>query len=106
MLPKHWWEGQDAQGKKRDISATTLEIPLGSGPYRDQGDSSPAVPSCSSGCKDHWGKDLPVNIGQNNFDELRFDYFRDDLPVAIEAFKADADRLDAGEQRQGMGDLL
>ena len=39
--------------------------------------------------KDHWGKDLPVNIGQNNFDEMRWDYFRDDLP-AREAFKTDA----------------
>ncbi len=34
VLPKHWWEGTDAQGRKRDITATTLEIPLGSGPYR------------------------------------------------------------------------
>src|SRR5262249_54414071 len=30
VLPKHWWEGQDAQGRQRDVSATTLEIPLGS----------------------------------------------------------------------------
>ena len=34
VLPKHWWEGTDPQGRKRDISATTLEMPLGSGPYR------------------------------------------------------------------------
>src|SRR5690606_30374508 len=34
VLPKHWWEGNDEQGRKRDISATTLEKPLGSGPYR------------------------------------------------------------------------
>ena len=34
VLPKHWWEGVDASGKKRDISATTLEPPLGSGAYR------------------------------------------------------------------------
>ena len=34
MLPKHWWEGTDSEGRKRDISATTLEKPLGSGPYR------------------------------------------------------------------------
>ena len=34
VLPKHWWEGTDSDGKKRDISATTLEKPLGSGPYR------------------------------------------------------------------------
>ena len=87
VLPKHWWEGTDAQGKKRDITATTLEIPLGSGPYR--------IKKFEAGrslvlerVKDYWGKDLPINIGQNNFDELRWDFFRDDLP-AREAFKAD-----------------
>ena len=44
VLPKHWWEGTDSQGRKRDISATTLEKPMGSGPYRikqfDSGRSS------------------------------------------------------------------
>ena len=34
VLPKHWWEGTDAQGRKRDVTATTLEPPLGSGAYR------------------------------------------------------------------------
>src|ERR1044071_8309079 len=34
ILPKHWWEGADKNGKKRDITQTTLESPLGSGPYR------------------------------------------------------------------------
>ena len=33
VLPKHWWEGTDAKGKKRDVTQTTLEPPLGSGPY-------------------------------------------------------------------------
>ena len=39
--------------------------------------------------KDYWGKDLNVNVGRDNFDELRFEYFRD-ATVALEAFKADA----------------
>lgn len=34
ILPKHWWEGTDANGKQRDIASGTLEPPLGSGPYR------------------------------------------------------------------------
>ena len=34
VLPKHYWEGTDSQGRKRDISHTTLEPPFGSGPYR------------------------------------------------------------------------
>ena len=37
VLPKHWWEGTDAKGKKRDVTQTTLEPPLGSGPYRLEG---------------------------------------------------------------------
>ncbi len=87
VLPKHWWEGTDAQGKKRDITATTLEIPLGSGPYRIK-EFVAGRSLVLERVKDYWGKDIPVNIGQNNFDELRWDFFRDDLP-AREAFKAD-----------------
>ena len=54
-----------------------------------QGVRRPAAPSSTSACKDYWGKDLNVNIGRDNFDELRFEYFRD-ATVALEAFKADA----------------
>jgi len=70
VLPKHWWEGTDKNGKKRDIGATTLEPPLGSGPYRIK-DFSPGRTLVLERVKDYWGEKLPVNIGQNNFDELR-----------------------------------
>jgi microcin C transport system substrate-binding protein len=87
ILPKHYWEGTDASGKKRDIAASTLEPPLGSGAYK--------VKSVNAGrsisyerVPDYWGKDLPVNIGSNNFDELRYEYFRDET-VELEALKAD-----------------
>jgi microcin C transport system substrate-binding protein len=88
VLPKHWWEGADKNGKKRDIGETTLEPPLGSSTYRIK-DFSPGRSIAYERVKDHWGKDLNVNIGRSNFDELRFEYFRDTL-VALEAFKADA----------------
>ena len=87
ILPKLWWQGTDQNGKKRDIGETTLEPPLGSGPYR--------IKSFSAGrevvyerVKDYWGRALNVRIGRDNFDELRFEYFRD-TTVALEAFKAD-----------------
>ena len=48
--------------------------------------------------KEYWGKDLNVNIGRDNFDELRFEYFRDST-VAIEAFKADMS-MALGEHRK------
>jgi microcin C transport system substrate-binding protein len=87
VLPKHYWEGTDSQGRKRDISATTLEKPLGSGPYRIK-DFVAGRSIVLERVKDYWGANQPVRIGQENFDEMRFEFFRDNL-VALEAFKAD-----------------
>jgi microcin C transport system substrate-binding protein len=87
VLPKHYWEGTDSEGRKRDISATTLEKPLGSGPYRIKEFVAGRSVKLER-VKDYWGAKVPVQVGQNNFDELRFEFFRDNL-VALEAFKAD-----------------
>ncbi|AMA60520.1 extracellular solute-binding protein [Bradyrhizobium sp. CCGE-LA001] len=87
VLPKHWWEGTDAQGRKRDVSATTLEVPLGSGPYKVK-EFVAGRSIALERVKDYWGRDFAINVGRNNFDELRYEYFRDGT-VAIEAFKAD-----------------
>ena len=87
VLPKHWWEGTDASGKKRDVGATTLEPPLGNGAYRIK-EFVAGRSVVFERVKDYWGKDLNVNIGRDNFDELRIEYFRDDT-VALEAFKGD-----------------
>ena len=87
VLPKHWWEGTDDNGKKRDIGATTLEPPLGCGAYRIR-DFSPGREIVYERVPDYWGKALNVNIGRDNFDELRFEYLRD-TTVALEAFKGD-----------------
>ncbi len=77
--PRHYWE-------TRDISKTYLEPPLTSGPYR--------IKSLEAGrsityerVKDYWGKDLAINLGINNFDEIHYDFYRD-LTIAFEAFKA------------------
>jgi microcin C transport system substrate-binding protein len=79
ILSKAYWS-------KRDFEKTTLEPPLGSGPYK--------VESVTAGrsityrrLKDHWSAKLPVNVGRHNFDTIRFDYYRD-VTVALEAFKA------------------
>src|SRR6516162_2814139 len=84
VLPKHWWEGTDAAGRKRDVGATTLEPPLGNGAYRVK-DFVAGRTVVYERVKDYWGKDLNVNIGRDNFEELRFEYFRDST-VALEAF--------------------
>ena len=87
ILPKHWWEGTDANGKKRDVTQTTLEPPLGSGPYRIK-EFSPGRSITYEKVADYWGKDLNVVIGTRNFQQIRFEYFRDST-VAREAFKGD-----------------
>jgi microcin C transport system substrate-binding protein len=87
VLPKHWWEGTDASGKKRDITATTLEPPLGNGAYRIK-EFVPGRAVVYERVKDYWAKDIGVNLGRENFDEIRFEYFRDPT-IALEAFKAD-----------------
>ncbi len=86
ILPKHYWTGTDASGNQRDPMKTTLEPPLGSGAYRIR-TVAPGRTISYERVKDYWGKDLPVNRGMWNFDEVRFDYYRDDT-VALESFKA------------------
>jgi microcin C transport system substrate-binding protein len=86
ILPKHYWTGTDASGNPRDPLKTTLEPPLGSGPYRIK-EVKPGRSISYARVADYWGKDLPVNAGQWNYDEIRYEYYRDDT-VAFESFKA------------------
>lgn len=79
VLPKHWWQN-------RDFAKTTLEPPLGSGPYRIKTlDAGRSI--TYERVADYWGKDLAVNRGRHNFDTIRVDYYRD-ATVALQAFKA------------------
>lgn len=87
VLPKHWFEAAGAEGRTRDPAQTTLEKIVGSGPYRLDTFETGRVASYRR-VPDHWGRDLPVNRGKYNFDEIRFEYFRDST-VLLEAFKAD-----------------
>jgi microcin C transport system substrate-binding protein len=87
VLPKHWWTGKDADGKPRDIASGTLEPPLGDGVYKVKS-FVPGRTVAYERVKDYWGRKLPVNVGRNNFDEIRYEYYRDDT-VELEAFKAD-----------------
>jgi microcin C transport system substrate-binding protein len=73
ILAKHYW-------KDRDFGSTTLEPPLTSGPYRVV-DFEPGRYVVTERFKDYWGKDLPINVGQDNFDTQRYDYFLDDTVI-------------------------
>jgi microcin C transport system substrate-binding protein len=86
VLAKHFWTGKNAKGEPRDLGRSTLEPPLGSGPYR--------IKSVEAGrsmvyerVKDYWAKDLPAYRGFWNFDEIKYISFFDQTP-AFEAFKS------------------
>lgn len=86
ILPRHYWTAKGANGEVRDLQRTTLEHPLGSGPYR--------IKSVDTGrsityerVKDYWARNLPVRRGQYNFDEINVTMYRDDIPE-FEAVKA------------------
>jgi len=79
VLPKHYYE-------KRDFDKTTLEPPLGSGPYRvSKLDAGRSI--TYERVRNWWGENLPVNRGRFNVDRIRYDYYRDST-VALEAFKS------------------
>lgn len=78
VLPRAYWTN-------RDFEKTTLEAPLGSGPY--------VVESADAGrsityrrVEKHWSDDIPALKGQYNFARIRYDYYRDST-VSLEAFK-------------------
>lgn len=81
VLPKHYWQD-------KDFTTTTLEPPLGSGPYRIA-KVDPGRSITYERVADYWGRNLAVNKGRYNFDRLRFEYYRDPT-VALEAFKANS----------------
>ena len=79
VLPKHYWQD-------KDFTKTTLTPLLGSGPYTmAKVDSGRAIYYQRD--ENYWGKDLPINKGRHNFDQLVFEYYRDNT-VALEAFKS------------------
>jgi microcin C transport system substrate-binding protein len=79
VLSKAYWTSHD-------FDKTTLEAPLGSGPYKiDAVDAGRAI--AYRRVENYWAKDLPVNVGRNNYDVIRYDYYRDQT-IALEAFKA------------------
>ena len=83
ILPKHYWQS-------REFDKTTLEPPLGSGPYRVKRFEAGRFVELER-VTDYWGRDLPVNVGQNNFDLLRTDYFRDDTAIRLALKSGDLD---------------
>ncbi len=79
VLPSKWWAS-------RDFEKVSLEIPLGSSAYRvDSFDAGRSI--TYRRVADWWAKDLWMNRGRNNFETMRYEYYRD-VTVQFEAFKA------------------
>ena len=79
VLSKKYWSSHD-------FTKTTLDPPLGSGPYKIKS-VEPGRSITYQRVADYWGAELPVNKGRQNVDTIRYDYYRDGT-VALEAFKA------------------
>ncbi|MCB9958951.1 MAG: ABC transporter substrate-binding protein [Rhodospirillaceae bacterium] len=82
-MPRHWWE---EEGAGRDITRAWVDPMLGSGPYR--------LTQVRRGLRlryerveDYWADDLPVRVGQFNFDAIEYAYYRD-RNIQFEAFRA------------------
>ncbi|WP_287231501.1 MULTISPECIES: extracellular solute-binding protein [Vibrio] len=79
VLPEHFW-------KDKKFSEPLATPPVGSSAYKIA-DYKSGQSVTYSLVDDYWAKDLPVNVGRNNFKEVQYDYYRDDT-VMLEAFKA------------------
>ncbi len=80
VFPKH------AYSEERPFEKTSLEPPIGSGPYT-VGKIDPGRRFVFERDPNYWGAHLPVNRGFNNLDRVIYDYYRDNN-TAFEAFKA------------------
>lgn len=80
ILPKHYYQNHQ-------FNQTTLEPPLGSGPYKIK-EVEQGKKIVYELTKNYWAKDLAVNKGRYNFDKITYDYYRDSN-VLIEGFKAE-----------------
>ncbi len=79
VMASHWWQG-------RDFAATTLDIPVGSGPYRIKR-FEPGRFIEYERVSDYWARNHPVNVGRFNFATMRFDIYQD-VNVILEAINS------------------
>jgi microcin C transport system substrate-binding protein len=87
IFSKAWWQG-------RKFDQPSLDVPLGSGPYKvGKFDQRSSVTYARRA--DYWAKDLAVNVGRFNFDEIKLDYYAD-RDIALQALLAGD--LDFGEE--------
>lgn len=104
VLPRHWWTGQDAQGRQRDITQPLLEPPLGSGPYRIK-EWRTGQSITWERVANAWAAGKPTRVGRYNYDRLHYTYLRDQN-ATWEAFKKgglDDFRLENNSQRWSQG---
>ncbi len=91
ILPKHYWQAHE-------FEKTTLQPPLGSGPYRIRNFEAGRY-VIQERVEDYWGKDLAVNQGINNFDEIRTDFYRDITAIRLALKAGDLDFRDENQAK-------
>lgn len=96
VLPKHYWES-------RDFTKTTLEPPLGSGPYRVT-DFEAGRYIVQERVPDYWGAHLAVNRGRNNFDRIRTSFFRDATAIRLALKSGDIDYREENQAKAWAAD--
>ena len=79
VLPKHYWED-------RNFEETSLEIPIGSGPYKIKS-FDPGRSITYELNLDYWGLNLPIKKGTDNFGVIKYEYYKD-RGIEREAFKS------------------
>ncbi len=85
IIPKHFFKNHDFSKSNFGNNQESV-FPLGSGPYKIK-EAKQNRFIVYERVKNYWAKDLAINRGRYNFDEIRFDYYRDNN-VLLEAFKA------------------
>ncbi len=97
-LPVHYW-----QEEGRDVKQSFLEPPLADGPYRIVS-VDPGSSITYERVEDYWAADLPVNVGQYNFDRITYDYYRNDDALFAAFSSGEIDfRLEYRSQRWATG---
>ena len=91
VLPSHYW-------KNRNFEETTLEIPIGSGPYKINS-FDPGRSITYKLNEDYWGKNLSINKGKNNFEKITYQYFKDREIVRLALKSGDIDIFNENQSK-------
>ena len=92
ILPAHYWGD-------RDFGEVTLEVPLGSGPYRIA-EMQPGQSIRFEFVEDYWAREHPTRLGTNNFSAVSYTYISEEATRYLSFFRGDIDQIRVGDPRR------